>query len=435
MRRLLPEPPVALPVSGLRSLALLSLGLLATAAGCGSGGAPAGGAAAAPSEARAVTLGRATPRTFHETLRLQGSLSAKHTALVGPQIPGTLAEVSVREGDRVQRGVTKLFGTDARKLRMAAETARLSVALAEAGIREAQARQAQAQIAADKAAVDYERHKALYAKDAISTDIMERVELGHKQAQAQLHHVGIVVELARQQHRQAELGLRMTLQDLADCTVTAPISGVVAARLQEPGEMAAPGRPVLRLEDSSLLEAAAHLPAQYYSRVVVGVTQVRLSSYGVDLGTHPVAYKSPTISEGNRSFEIRCELQDPPEGAAPGGMVELSVRLGETEDLAVPIAAVVQRGGEDRIFLTEGGRARSLVVTTGARDDEGWLAVRAEGLAPNTPVVVVGQSMLDDGDAVRPTGELAAPPGPRPLPVAPASPETLQVQVPSGKAG
>ena len=68
-----------------------------------------------------------------------------------------------------------------------------------------------------------------------------------------------LIDLANAQLEQARLALTIAEKDLADSLVFAPINGWISERFCEPGEMAAPGTPVLRIEDLSVLEVSVFL--------------------------------------------------------------------------------------------------------------------------------------------------------------------------------
>lgn len=82
-------------------------------------------------------------------------------------------------------------------------------------------------------------------------------------------------------------------------------------KLQEPGEMAAPGKPILLIKDPDNIEISAYLPAEYYHRVEKGLTKVGIKSYsGAEIKT-AVSFKSPEISPELRTFQIKCQVSDP----------------------------------------------------------------------------------------------------------------------------
>jgi len=159
------------------------------------------------------------------------------------------------------------------------------------------------------------------------------------------------------------------------------------------------GKPVIRIDDTSVVEVAAFLPAQHYGAIVLGQTAMRIDVSGIDIGRHVITYKSPTIQPKLRSFEIKCILNDPPAGVAPGAMAQLVVVLESRQGIGVPSAALQQRGGRSVVFVVENDTARQVPVTTGIESAD-WTEIVDSELAAGAAVVTMGQYMVQAGTLV-----------------------------------
>ena len=151
---------------------------------------------------------------------------------------------------------------------------------------------------------------------------------------------------------------------------------------------------------SSLIEVFAFLPAHYYHHITPGQTQMRIMVYDLDLGKQKVSFKSPTINEKLRTFEVKCMLVAPPETIVPGAMAHIEVVLKEKTGLGIPSAAVQIRSGRQVVFVVRGATAHMVEVTTGLETD-GWIELLEGDLAENKPVVTMGQFLLNEGTGVR----------------------------------
>ncbi|MBN2312207.1 MAG: efflux RND transporter periplasmic adaptor subunit [Candidatus Hydrogenedentes bacterium] len=343
-----------------------------------------------------VVLSRATVRGFEERRTAQGTLEAKQFAMVAARVPGTLEALFVDEGDVVVAGETELFQVDSVTLRKAVEVSRQELAVARCASREKEANLERVQADFEKAQLDYERFQRLFENKVISEDALEQQESRFKQMRALLKHARSLVDLGAEQERQAEAALAIAEKNLSDSLVYAPIDGVVSARFHEVGETAEVGKPLIRIEDPSVIEVSAYLPAAFYARVVPGQTVMRVHVYGIDVGEHAVTYKSPSIQPKLRTFEVKCLLTAPPEGVVPGAMAEIDVLFDRRTALGVPAEAIQQRGGRDVVFVTDSGFAKQVEVDTGLSSD-GWVEVRGSALAEGASVVSMGQYLLDDG--------------------------------------
>ncbi|MBU2549742.1 MAG: efflux RND transporter periplasmic adaptor subunit [Proteobacteria bacterium] len=338
-------------------------------------------------------------RRFEERVMVQGNLEAKNVALVPARSKGTIQSIFVDEGDAVEAGRTRLFQTDPLKFEKTVDIQKQVLAVARCAVLEKEANLAKVRAEFHKAELDYKRFKKLVERGTVSRDEFEQVDSRYQQAEATSRHAEILIKLAREQLRQAQASLVIAQKDLSDALVFAPLSGRVAERYMEPGEMGDTNKSVLRIEDPSLIEASAFLPARYYARVVPGRTKVRLQVYGQTLADRMVSYRSPTIDSRLRTFEIKVEIKDPPEGVVPGAMAEVSVLLDSREGLGVPSQALQKRADSQVVFLINSTKARMVPVKTGLSTD-GWTEIQGDGIAKGMSVVVQGQVMLNDGATV-----------------------------------
>jgi RND family efflux transporter MFP subunit len=338
-------------------------------------------------------------RTFEQLIVTQGNVESKDISMVSPRIPGTLVKIFVDEGDSVTAEQTKLFQTDDVTLRQNVLIREHELAVARCALKQAQAELEKVNADFEKAALDYKRFKRLLEKEATTQDLFEQQQSNYKQLAASKKVSQAQVELAAQHVRQAEAAIAIAKKDYADTTVLAPIGGVVSMRMAEPGEMGSPGVPVVRIEDTNLVEVSAFLPAASYPAVVAGRTHMRVTVAGIELGEQVISYKSPTIGPKLRTFEIKCLLENPPVGVAPGAMADIAVILAGREGLGVPAVSVQQRGGQSVVFTVEGNIASQRNVRTGL-ENNGWIELLDGNLTESMQVVSMGQNMLDDGVAV-----------------------------------
>jgi RND family efflux transporter MFP subunit len=376
--------------------ALLLSPLLLLAGGCG-GSAPA----TKPEKAVPVRLATVERRTFEDRVEVDGTIQAKTTALVSSRVPGVIEQLFVKEGSFVEAGQTRLFAVDQLKLEKAVEVAQQALAVARLGRDEKQANLERIEAVLNKAQIDYERQKKLFEEEQIGTrDQIEQLESAYRQARAGVKHAKTLVALAEEQVRQAAATLAMAEKDLRDAVVIAPISGVVSRRFQDVGDMGSPDQPVFQLDDTNALEVSVFLPARHYGRVQEGKTPMRVTIEGRELGTFPVRYKSPTIDPALRVFEVKCDVGPARDDVVPGQLVSVRLVLATREGLAAPREAVGRRGARRVVYQVRAGKAHLVPVTPGWEND-GWVEVRAEGLAPGDQVVTEGRFLLDDGTAVQ----------------------------------
>jgi len=346
-----------------------------------------------------VVVTPALTRLFEVRIEVQGTVEAKNTAMVSPRIPGVIESLFVDEGDAVIAGQTKLFATDSLKIQKAVLIQQQDLAVARCAQREAAASLERGRADFEKAELDYRRFARLLEKQAVTPDAFEQQQSRYRQTQAMLKVAEAQVDLMTERQKQAEAALAISEKDLSDSVILAPINGRISLKLLELGEMGSLGQPVFRIEDPSLVEVSAMIPANFYPQIVAGQTQMKITVASVEAGLVTISYKSPTIQTKMRTFEIKALLKDPPPTMVPGSMAAISVVLESRKALGVPTVALQKRGERSVVYGVRDNKARVVEITTGLETD-GWTEVKQGAITDATPVVTMGQYLLNDGTAV-----------------------------------
>jgi len=176
-----------------------------------------------------------------------------------------------------------------------------------------------------------------------------------------------------------------------------PFDGVVTAKWAEVGDLAAPGKPLIALEDPSALQLEADLPQAIASRVQQGA-QLAVRVDGVDqpiAGT--VSEIAPAGDSVSRTVQVKLDLPTQ-SGLGSGQFARLIVPLGETSLPHIPASAVVQRGQLEIVFVVENQHALLHLVKTGQRSRDELEIL--SGLHVGESVVVDGAAQLSDGQPV-----------------------------------
>lgn len=341
---------------------------------------------------RTLTLAE---RNFERQLVVQGSLESRYYANVAARSAGNLDSIFVDKGDAVIAGETVLFQVDPTSYRNALTIAEQDLAVAKSSSAVARASQTKVEAEARKARLDFERYERLHAADKVSDSDFERVEMGYAQAKAGVMIAKAQAELAEQQVRKAEAAMAISAKDLKDTRVVAPISGVVTQRTAEPGEFMSVGRVLLRIDDVEQIDAAAFLPAQYYSEIVPGNTKFKLQINKKEAGSHTIRSRSPTIDTTLRTFEIKGQVSPVTTAVVPGNMAELSIVLDAFPALGVPEASIITRSGVEAVFVVENSIAYQRPIETGLSSN-GWVEVKS-GIKAGDVVIIEGQTLLRDG--------------------------------------
>ena len=196
---------------------------------------------------------------------------------------------------------------------------------------------------------------------------------------------------ARLQLAQAESQLqlgRATLAEVATAasysTIRAPFAGAIVARFADPGDMAAPGMPILVLEDTEPRDAVLAVPADIAQHLERGMT-IRVTSVDGRSATAPIRAISAGADPMTRTVEVRAQLPaDWPTGVSATALVP----AGTVSGIAIPAEAVVRRGQLTGVrVVTEAGVALRWIRLGRTLDDDERVQVLS-GLEPGDRIAL-----------------------------------------------
>ncbi len=309
-----------------------------------------------------------------DTLETVALVQSDLTSTVTAQVPGSILEVRGREGDRVQKGQL-LVRVDARVLQDAAAAASARLAAAQEDLVKQQA--------------IYDRDRAMF-----STHDIPQQTLDVSKAQLEASRANRVV--ARQAYQSA-----LTARSYAD--VTAPYAGVITARLVEPGDVAAPGKPLFSLQVPGHVRLMSKLSQDMLARVKVG-NAVTFSAQGHQPVVAKVTRIYPAL-DASRLGIVETELEDSPFGLPSGSTVSAAYVATPSSGLEVPVSALLRGLTETIIVRVRNGATEAVPVTVTSRSAS---AATVQGALSPGDTVVVGLPSelmsLSSGTRVVPTG-------------------------------
>ncbi len=181
--------------------------------------------------------------------------------------------------------------------------------------------------------------------------------------------------------------------------VVAPFDGIVTRKLADVGDLAAPGKPIVEMEDPRALRFEADVPEALIGHVKLGAKlPVQVSADAARFeGT--VVEVAPVADAASRTFLVKLDLPAA-EGVRSGQFGRVWIPTGESRSIRVPASAVVTRGQMECVFVVVDQHAELRIVRTGKQtgDEVEILA----GLNSGEPVVSDGAELLRDGQPVIP---------------------------------
>lgn len=363
---------------------ILSAGFLAMSlllSGCGKNTANQG--AAGKGMAVPVAVQTVKRADVAKELVASGQLMGEQSVVVSPKISGKVAVVNVELGTPVTAGsvLFKLDDTDIQA----------QVQQAEANVAVMAARKKVAEQNLESASRQFERYKLLYQQGVVSADTFDTYRLKLDQAASEEPAANLA---------QAQASLEYQRNQLANTVITAPISGEVAAKNVDAGNMVSSSTQAVTLVNLDRVKVQVSVGEQHIGKLKQGQeVKVLVPSVRQDPFTGVIANLSPAADSKTKSFLIEVKMDNPGRVLKQGMFAEVHIITDRSENaLTVPIDAVVQKSGENVVFTVADGTAKENKVKVGISD--GKVVEITEGLAEGDQAIVLGQQGLVTGSKV-----------------------------------
>lgn len=364
--------------------------------------------------AQEVDIAKVERRVIQPLILATGHLVFRQEVQLSAEVIGKVAEVLVKEGDKVQKGQVLM---------------RLDPTVYEAEVAQQEANRRTAAIAIERAQVDLanqqrslERTARLYKEKFLN--IAPYDEAVHREELARVE-----LRASRERLGQAAAQLAQSRERLAKTEVRAPISGTVTALPIKVGETAVAsatgiaGSSLMTIADVGSIVAEVNVDEADVARVAVGQTAsvypaafpdqpVRGTVESVAMVPKPAA---PGAQQG-RNYVVKLRLDDAgvPLRSGMTSRVEIATAGGAAR-AAIPLQAVLNEEREDDgpkagkdaqrhvsyVYAVAGERAQRKEVTLGVSDDAHQEIVK--GLAVGEQIVVGPARVLHklrDGEKV-----------------------------------
>lgn len=294
----------------------------------------------------ALTFAQAATRTIElrevaTTLPAEAVIEATKQATVLTQVSGRIIAVNAEAGQRVQAGQV-LMRIDARE-------ATENVAAAKAQLVQAEA--------------NYARTQNLFKQKFVSQAALDAADATLKSARAQAAAAGAGASHA---------------------TVTAPISGIIAQRHAELGDLATPGKPLVTVFAPGGLRAIASIP-QFRMKDALKATAAKVEFPEARRWLDGTRFEVlPTIDAQSHTATARVYLPDATD-LVPGMAARVHFVVGKSQKLTVPASAVLRRGEISAVYVVGADKPRLRQVRLGEPVADGEIEVLS-GLAAGETV-------------------------------------------------
>lgn len=294
---------------------------------------------------------------FSDNLSLSGSLEANEQTEIRSEVSGIVENINFKEGSKVSKGQV-LFRVNDQELR--AQLARVKTA-------------------ENLASENERRAKLLLQKEAISQEEYDMAQADFQSAQAQS---------------------RLMNAQLAKATVRAPFSGTIGLRYISQGTYVTPSTPIASLVNTDKLKITFSIPEKYSSQIKIDDTLSFTTSNSPETYSATIYAIEPSVDVTTRTLKMRAMADNKEGKLIPGTFANVYLPLGKINDaLLVPTESLIPIQNGKKIFISENGKAKEVVVETGARTENSVLVT--SGLKEGDTILTSGVMILKNGTPLK----------------------------------
>jgi len=336
-----------------------------------------------------VAVEYAERRLITESITANGKIQPEKEVKITPDVSGEIVELTVKEGDQVQKGRLLL------RIKPDIYISQRDRSLA--AISSTRARLAQADAQFIQAELSYRRSKQLFDEQTISKSEFEQAEASYNIAKAE-------VDAAKFAVASAEASVKEANENLVKTSIYSPMTGTVSMLLVELGERVAgtnlmAGTEILRIADLSRMEAQVEVNENDIVRVNLGDTAlIEVDAYldekfkGIVTEIANSAKTTGVSADQVTNFDVKILiLPESYQKLADGGNSPFRPGMSATVDiqtetkngiLTVPIQSVTTRTDTTKlaatasdkdirtlVFVADGEYALAKDVKTGIQDN------------------------------------------------------------------
>ena len=372
-----------------------------------------------------VQVTAVTQATIRRIVSGDGALFPIDQANLTPKIAAPVQKFYVNRGDHVKAGQL-LAVLENRDLVDAASESKGALEQAESNLRTTQGATVPeavvkartdletAREARENALKVLESRQKLFKEGAIAGRLVDEAQVAYSQADSQFRdaqeHLKTFDSVAKEEQvktaaaqvHSARAHLESQEQQVAYTHITSPISGMIADRPINAGEMANPGSPIISVVDISRVVARINVPQADAAAVRIGQTATLTDPSTKEPVEGKVTVVSPAADPNTTTVQVWIQIDNRNERLKPGTAMHADIAT-EVYKAAtvVPVAAILpgETGGTAVLTVSADSVVHKRAVTVGVR--EGNQVQILSGANPGEEVVTVGGMGLDDKTKVK----------------------------------
>jgi RND family efflux transporter MFP subunit len=352
--------------------------------------------------------------SIQRSVELSGTLVSPDQARVSSEVAGVVRDVLVEIGQEVQVG-QELVRLDTTELNLALQRAESALRQTEAqlGIAEGITLPQDDQISAVRTAAanrDDARSQLSRAQELFNKGLSSKADFDTAQTRVKVTEAAYQSAVENVQSLKASLQDRRAAYDLAkkklsDAIIRAPIAGAIAERSAQRGEYIRENTPVATILRMNPLKLRTGVQEKYANMIHQNqIVDFQVEPYPNEMFHGKIAYISPAVDQGTRTFTAEILVDNPQYRLKPGFFTKGEILVQRDENvLAVPEETVSNLAGVSSVYVINNGVVKQTTIRTGER--EGKFIEVVEGLKGDEILAASNLNELVSGSKVGSGGE------------------------------
>lgn len=366
-----------------------------------------------PVVVQGVRVEKIVPAEVDDFYEASGTVRSKTTTIISSKIMGAVTSLRVGEGDRVRAGqlLIEIENRDAAAQLLKAQAglreAEESLGEVDQSIEAAKSARAAADAGRQLALATYNRYQTLLERKSISQQEFDEVKAKRQVADAEAERAERMLQMMTARRNQVRARIDQAKADIANAQVYvgygriySPINGLVTAKTTELGSTAAPGAPLLTIENGDSYRLEANVEESKFGRIRRGDrVLVTIDALGLRDVEAKVDEIVPTADPSSRSYVVKVDLPGR-ELIRSGVYGTARFAMGKKESVLIPEKSIVRRGQLVGVYVVDdSGAAHLRLIRTGKQYGDSLEAL--SGVNAGESIAVEGVARLSDGSRVR----------------------------------
>ncbi len=283
-----------------------------------------------------------------------GEFRPENVVLVSSNKSGFIKKLYVKIGQKVKKGQI-LSVIDDTQIKNQIKNLQIDLQNLELKLKSLKTKEKAAKILFITKENIYKRDKRLLEKKAISKEKVEKSYSSFLLAKSQLEDVQTEIQTVKNRIKQLSNELDTLKNTLLYLKIKSPVDGIIQDIFLREGNLALPGKPIMRIEETKRYEVVVKVPSDY---PVKEGDPVRIRFNGNAKG-----YKVSIVYPSSSNFlkVVKIKLTEKPEGMVSNSLINVSF-VKEIEGFIVPKNAVLNTTSGSYVLTVLDGKFKKIPV-------------------------------------------------------------------------